>query len=60
MAKVLIPAAISLELASIAEKILNVPVLEARMHDSLDFHHVAVWTLKEALYAAYLLGKSTR
>lgn len=58
MAKALIPAAISLELASIAERILNVPVLEAQMHDRLDFHELAVWEIKAALEAAYLLGKA--
>lgn len=52
--------AVSIELTKIAQDVLGIPTLEARMHDQLDFHHVAVWTLKEALYAAYLLGKSTR
>lgn len=58
MAKVLISQDISEQLADIAEKILRVPVLEARMHDRLDFHELAVWEIKAALEAAYLVGKS--
>lgn len=53
-----IPNPICMELARIAHQVLDIPTLEARMHDRLDFHEVAVWTLKKALYAAYLLGKS--
>jgi hypothetical protein len=30
--------------------------LETRNSDSLDFHDVAVWTLREALQAAYVAG----
>jgi len=43
-------------LAAIARKHLNVPTLDARNSDRLDFHECAVWALKEALTAAYLAG----
>lgn len=44
------------ELTAIARKYLDIGTLEARRSDSLDFHEVAVWRLKEALQAAYDLG----
>lgn len=53
-----IRSAISAKLAAIAEKTLDIPTLEARMRDSLDFYEVAVWEVKAALEAAYLLGKA--
>jgi hypothetical protein len=43
-------------LAEIARRILNVPTLVPRKSDSLDFHECAVWSLKDALEAAYLAG----
>jgi hypothetical protein len=43
-------------LTGIARRYLNVPTLEARHSDSLDFHECAVWSLKGALEAAYLAG----
>lgn len=43
-------------LARIAAKHLWIETLETRKSDSLDFHEVAVWCLKDALEAAYLAG----
>tara|TARA_B100001778_G_C18595074_1_gene634255 strand:- start:603 stop:779 length:177 start_codon:yes stop_codon:yes gene_type:complete len=40
-------------LTEIAKKDLNLETLETRNSDSLDFHDVAVWSLKEALQEAY-------
>ena len=44
-------------LEEIAAKILSIPTLEARRSDQLDFHEVAVWSVKEALEAAFALGR---
>ena len=41
----------------IAEKTLQIPTLEARNSDSLDFHEFAVWSIKEALEQAYAAGQ---
>jgi hypothetical protein len=43
-------------LTQIASQHLWIDTLETRNSDSLDFHEVAVWTLREALQAAYLAG----
>lgn len=43
-------------LIEIAQKHLNLETLETRNSDSLDFHDVAVWSLKEALQEAYEAG----
>lgn len=40
----------------IARDILRLETLEERKSDSLDFHDMAVWTIKEALEAAYDAG----
>ena len=51
------------KLVKIAQE--NIPALEGRadleaqQSDSLDFYDVAVWCLKDALVAAYELGKAT-
>jgi hypothetical protein len=42
----------------IARDILRINTLETRKSDSLDFHEVAVWTIKEALEAAYRAGET--
>ena len=47
-------------IADIAQRILSVETLETRSSDRLDFHDVAVWTLREALLAAYEAGAATR
>ena len=43
-------------LKSIAKDVLNIDQLETRNSDSLDFHSLAVWSIKEALERAYELG----
>ena len=47
-------------LEEIAAKILSIPTLEARRSDQLDFHEVSVWSVKEALEAAFALGRDSR
>ncbi len=41
----------------IAQRILNIDTLQTRKSDSLDFHDVAVWSIKEALEAAFEAGR---
>jgi len=48
--------AIPTELRQIAER-LGFPTLKTRRSDSLDFHEVAVWSLREALEQAYEAGR---
>ena len=43
-------------LEKIAREHLNIPTLRARHRDSLDFHVLAVWSIRKALHAAYLAG----
>ena len=43
-------------LADIASKHLDIETLQTRKSDSLDFHEVAVWTLRAALEAAFNAG----
>lgn len=43
-------------LATIALQALHIPTLETRNSDSLDFYHVSVWSVKDALEAAYCAG----
>ena len=47
-------------LTKIAQEKTGVETLETRNMDDLDFHHVAVWSLKEALEAAYEAGKNAK
>ena len=42
--------------ALIAAKHLNIETLETRHSDRLDFHDVAVWSVREALEAAFKAG----
>ena len=44
-------------LTEIAKKHLNLETPETRNSDSLDFHDVAVWAIKDALQDAYEAGK---
>ena len=44
-------------LTEIAKNHLNLETLETRNSDSLDFHDVAVWAIKDALQDAYEAGK---
>ncbi len=48
------------QLASIARRAMDVPTLETRNSDGLDFHEVAVWELLKALRLAYRAGQATR
>jgi hypothetical protein len=41
----------------IAQRILNIDTMQELKSDSLDFHEVAVWSIKEALEAAFEAGR---
>ena len=43
-------------LTQIAQSKLGIETLETRKSDSLDFHDVAVWCLRDALDAAFNAG----
>src|SRR5258708_5733078 len=43
-------------LTEIADRHLDIPTLQERRSDSLDFHDVSVWGVKDALWAAYQAG----
>ena len=43
-------------LEQIAQSILDIPTLEERKMDALDFHEVSVWGLQRALKTAYNAG----
>lgn len=45
-------------LERIARETMSIETLKTRNSDSLDFHEVSVWRLKEALNAAYQAGLS--
>ncbi len=47
-------------LTDIAHKHLDIATLETRNSDSLDFHEVSVWSVKDALSAAYQAGTEHR
>jgi hypothetical protein len=49
----------STTLTDIASQVLGVQTLEARNSDSLDFHDLAIWNIKQALEAAYLAGQNS-
>lgn len=51
-----LPAAAQKTIARIALEHCRIETLEERRSDRLDFHDVAVWSLKAALEAAYLEG----
>lgn len=42
--------------ALIAQKHLHIDTLETRHSDRLDFHDVAVWSVRDALEAAFKAG----
>ncbi|MFM0653170.1 DUF6900 domain-containing protein [Paraburkholderia sediminicola] len=44
------------QLAEIAMRMLRVEALETRHSDRLDFYDMAVWSIRDALEAAYLAG----
>ena len=43
-------------LTQIAQNKLGIETLETRKSDSLDFHDVAVWSIRDALAAAFAAG----
>ena len=43
-------------IAAIAREVLHVETFEARKMDGLDFHDLAVWSVREALERAYAAG----
>ena len=43
-------------LAEIAKKHLSIDVLDSRQSDRLDFHDLAVWSIEQALQAAFQAG----
>jgi hypothetical protein len=45
--------------AAIAKEKLRFDTLETRNSDSLDFHEVAVWSVRDALLAAYKAGMAS-
>ena len=51
---------INILLTKIAQKHLDIETLATRKSDRLDFHDVAVWSLKAALEAAYQAGQQNR
>lgn len=44
-------------IAEIARQLLSLETLETRKSDSLDFHDMAVWSIKAALESAYEAGR---
>jgi len=48
---------IDTRLSKIALENLGMETLETRWSDKIDFHNVAVWNIKNALWMAYYCGK---
>jgi hypothetical protein len=46
-------------LTRLAQEHLNIPTLETRRSDALDFHTVSVWGIADALKAAFVVGAQT-
>ena len=46
-------------ISEIATRILGLETLEARNRDSLDFHDLSIWSIKEALESAFEAGLQT-
>jgi len=55
----LTPIDVDYQLLQIASKFFNVDTLEVRNSDSLDFHEVSIWGIKDALKAAFIAGQQT-
>jgi hypothetical protein len=49
-------AVVSGELQRIARDVLKIKTLDTRLSDSLDFHEVAVWSVRDALEQAFAAG----
>lgn len=45
------------EISAVASIVGNIPTLGRQNTDSLHFHEISVWTLKEMLRISYELGK---
>lgn len=45
-------------LDEIGKEVFRVDTLDEQKSDSLDFHDASVWSMREAMKRAYLLGKS--
>lgn len=56
MAKPILSLAAQVEILAIAVQQLGLNTLRRRNSDSLDFHELAVWQIRDALEAAYLAG----
>ena len=52
--------AVDAELASVARRVLDIPTLETRKSDALDFHEVSVWQLLAALRLSHRMGRKDR
>ncbi len=50
--------AVDAELASVAKRLLQIPTLETRKMDSLDFHEVAVWQIRDVLRLVHRMGRT--
>lgn len=50
---------IDTQLSRIAREHLGIETLETRKSDRLDFHDLAVWSIREALRAAYQAGSAS-
>ena len=48
------------DLENIASEKLGINTLKIRNSDQLDFHEVSVWSLEDALRAAYELGRQSK
>jgi hypothetical protein len=47
-------------LEEIAKDKLNIPTLEMRGSDRLDFHDLSVWQIRAAMVEAYLAGQNEK
>jgi hypothetical protein len=45
---------------AIATSILHLETLEERRRDSLDFHELSIWSIRDALDAAYEAGRKAK
>lgn len=48
------------QIAEIAARVLGIATLATQKSDRLDFHDLAVWSIREALEAAYEAGRAER
>ncbi len=46
-------------IAQIAKDYLHIDTLDTQNSDGLDFHEVAVWSIRKALQAAFDAGRKT-